>query len=394
MKLGTLLLRNAAISLSQLEAALRAQVLYGGRLGTNLVELGYLDVSTLAEYLAESLGAPLATQDMFDSVAPAVIEHFGAELARRYVAFPLGYLDDPPDGLAVAVVDPHDDAVLEQLSEDSGYPIAPYVAPELRIYYYLEKHYGITRKARYLRAGNPEASPPEHKERRRWQPASGIVIPPPVRIEPRNKPSVSQPAPKRGSKSRKQKPASRPRKSDLSYLDACNALDMAEHRDDIGDVLIQYTAGRFGAAVVFILRDANAIGWRVHTAPLAVTTAKTTANPAANECIEELSLPLGGVSVLQVAHDSGEIYRGDAQSAGRPVERELWSALGVTKPPKDMLVVPVLLRQRVVNLIYAHGMGGGPVDDTAAKKLAELAKRASRAYARLIQAAKLAAHTD
>ena len=37
MKLGTLLLRNAAISLSQLESALRTQVLYGGRLGTNLV---------------------------------------------------------------------------------------------------------------------------------------------------------------------------------------------------------------------------------------------------------------------------------------------------------------------------------------------------------------------
>jgi hypothetical protein len=44
MKLGTLLLRNAAIGLAQLEAALRNQVLYGGRLGTNLVELGFIDL--------------------------------------------------------------------------------------------------------------------------------------------------------------------------------------------------------------------------------------------------------------------------------------------------------------------------------------------------------------
>ena len=47
MKLGTLLLRNAAIGLAQLEAALRNQVLYGGRLGTNLVELGFIDLEML-----------------------------------------------------------------------------------------------------------------------------------------------------------------------------------------------------------------------------------------------------------------------------------------------------------------------------------------------------------
>ena len=39
MRLGTMLLRDAVITLTQLEQALRAQVLTGGRLGTNLVEL-------------------------------------------------------------------------------------------------------------------------------------------------------------------------------------------------------------------------------------------------------------------------------------------------------------------------------------------------------------------
>ena len=34
MKLGTLLLRHAVIGVTQLEAALRNQVIYGGRLGT------------------------------------------------------------------------------------------------------------------------------------------------------------------------------------------------------------------------------------------------------------------------------------------------------------------------------------------------------------------------
>ncbi|HEY0193109.1 MAG TPA: hypothetical protein VGC42_18455, partial [Kofleriaceae bacterium] len=71
MKLGTLLLRNAAIGLSQLEAALRNQVLYGGRLGTNLVELGYLDLEMLSVYLAELSGFPIATPTLLDQADPA-----------------------------------------------------------------------------------------------------------------------------------------------------------------------------------------------------------------------------------------------------------------------------------------------------------------------------------
>ena len=39
--------RDAVIGLSQLEEALKAQILYGGRLGTNLVELSLLDLDTL-----------------------------------------------------------------------------------------------------------------------------------------------------------------------------------------------------------------------------------------------------------------------------------------------------------------------------------------------------------
>ena len=67
MKLGTLLLRNAAIGLSQLEAALRNQVLYGGRLGTNLVELGFVDLEVLSGYLAEMSGQPVATPTLLDA---------------------------------------------------------------------------------------------------------------------------------------------------------------------------------------------------------------------------------------------------------------------------------------------------------------------------------------
>src|SRR5262252_857439 len=100
MKLGTLLLRNAAIGLSQLEAALRNQVLYGGRLGTNLVELGYIDLELLSAYLAELSGFPIATPILLDQVDAGLVQQLGVEDAHRLRAIPLGYLGDGTDHIA------------------------------------------------------------------------------------------------------------------------------------------------------------------------------------------------------------------------------------------------------------------------------------------------------
>lgn len=402
MKLGTLLLRNDVISLSQLENALRTQVLYGGKLGTNLVELGYIDLGTLAEYLAEILGVPLATQEMFESVSEDVISDFSAALARRYEAFPLGYLSEQPGSLAVAFANPRDPEALARLAEDVGSPIFAHVAPELRIYYYLEKHYGITRKARFVRVGSLVPVPESVGERRRMQPAGGIVTPPVVRVEPRSKAaskstSTHGPGASRAAGASTSRAGSQPGKAPgaragsersaapagteppRSYREACAAVDQAANRDAIGDALIQYMRGRFEAAVVFLIRDGNALGWRLHNA-----------NPDRDTYpIEELSLPLGGISVLQTAYDSGQIYRGKSPSAGKPVERQLWEVLGTHPEPEEVVVVPIMVKQRAVNLLYVHAPGGGPIDDTSLKKLAELGKRAARSYTRLIQAAKV-----
>ena len=92
MKLGTLLLRNAAIGLSQLEAALRNQVLYGGRLGTNLVELGFIDLELLSTYLAELTGFPIATPSLLDEADKGLLDKLGSDEAHRLRAVPLGYV--------------------------------------------------------------------------------------------------------------------------------------------------------------------------------------------------------------------------------------------------------------------------------------------------------------
>jgi hypothetical protein len=385
MKLGTSLLRDAIISLNQLEAALRTQVLYGGRLGTNLVELGFVDLDTLSEHLAALYDIPGAAQSMFEQVSDEALSAFGAERARDHVAFPLGPAPDAPDRLAVALLNPADADTLAALERELGRPIAPYVAPELRILYYLEKRYGVSRKARFVRPGTRRDLPREVKERRRQQPPSGIEMPPAIRLQP--KPGDKERAKRRTSK-RMQAVKAPPELSSvgadgelLSYQEARDRIDEAEHRDVIGDTLVAFAHGRFEVAVIFLLRDANALGWRVHSS----------LERSSQAAVEALGLPLGGASVLQAAFDTGRPFRGGPQSVGRPIEKRLWTALGVPAPPREMLVVPIMVRRRVVNLIYTHGFRGGAIHDRAAGELIELASCASDAYLRLIQQAKRSA---
>ena len=56
MRIGELLLRANVIGVEQLARALRVQAVLGGKLGTNLVRLGYIDLETLARIAARLAG--------------------------------------------------------------------------------------------------------------------------------------------------------------------------------------------------------------------------------------------------------------------------------------------------------------------------------------------------
>ena len=359
MKLGTLLLRNAAIGLSQLEAALRNQVLYGGRLGTNLVELGYIDLEMLSSYLAELTGFPIATPTLLDDADGNLLAKLGPEEAHRLRAVPIGYLGAGTDTAAIAMVDPTDVGAIDALVSRLGARVSPYVVPELRALYYLEKHFGTPRRARFVRTAR--AGSEFGEERRRTQPAGGITMPPKLTVEPRR---------------RRPSQASDPRDvpTTLSYGGACERIDTASDREQIAEAFVEYAKGRCDALVVMLIRDGNAVGWKGYVAP----------PHRPRMPIEELSLPLGGASSLQAAHDTSALFVGRPPSPAKPVEHQLWTALGAEPIPVEVLVVPIVVKQRAVNLIYAHTLGGTP-PPFLITELNDLAQRAQVSYARLIR---------
>lgn len=373
MRLGTLLLRDAVIGLSQLEEALKAQILYGGRLGTNLVELGLLDLDTLGLYLAKVHGVPVATQARMEAADPGTVSRLGRDLAERHLAFPLGPEPLRPETIAIAMADPRQPDRIGDLQRALGTTIAPYAAAELRILYYLERHYQIERRPRFLRPADASA-PPIMSDRRRTQPSPSQVAPV-VRFEPRARRAETAPPP---SDVKPPGKASGPKLA--SYESARRAIATAQQRDQIADAWMNLADGRLGAALLFIVRGKAAIGWRGMGAD---------GKRLAGAAVERLAVPLSGSSVLQVCYDTARPHHGPSPAAGRPIERQIWETLGAGEPPEMMLVIPVIVGQRVVNLLYGHGAAGRTILDAHVRELTDLAGEVGTGYARLIQSARI-----
>ena len=73
--LGKYLLENGIVTAEQLEEALQSQVAFGGRLGTNLVELGYVSLEDLAVHLAAHAGIPVPPQEWLETPQIAALHN-------------------------------------------------------------------------------------------------------------------------------------------------------------------------------------------------------------------------------------------------------------------------------------------------------------------------------
>lgn len=150
--LGEILIREGKLSEPALAEALAAQGVLGGRIGTNLVELELISIQELGWYLALQLRVPEASPELFLASDPRLLERFPRELAGRLQVFPLRLEDRV---LHLAMVAPADLQQLDEVSFATGQRVKPYVAPELRMLFFLEQRYGFARDPRFLRVEAP-----------------------------------------------------------------------------------------------------------------------------------------------------------------------------------------------------------------------------------------------
>jgi len=145
-RLGVLLVRAGAVSEESVHRALAVQGFTGGRIGTLLLERGSVSEDDVGRALAEQHGCEYIPWRTLASLPPAVVAALPAKFAIRHSALPV----EVGEGFVrVALRDPSNLRILDELFFVTGKKIVPAAAPEVRIYQALEKCYGERRTPRF-----------------------------------------------------------------------------------------------------------------------------------------------------------------------------------------------------------------------------------------------------
>jgi len=407
MKLGEMLVRDGRLTEPQLEAALKYQARDGGRIGTVLFEHGLIDLEALTVYLGLELGIPIATGAMLERAKRAAVRLLQPAQAFKHKCVPLVVQDRQ---LIAAIEDPHDFATLEALSAITGYRVLPRVAPEVRIYYYIERYYGVARPARFVKFSDQ----PRGDEGAVDQ---GLPAPPLPGLPPAPAAPIAPPGPRPKLRSVKMKMFDDSEALELEAEDLIDTLDAddaaaaeaapvaeaptrrggttippivvptavapmqsdvamrtlatATDRNKIVEALLGFSAATFQAAVVFTVRDNMAFGW------------KAIGNLPGYANVEHILIPLEAPSIVQsaIASDTGVFHGPLAPST---VNSYFYKVLGCAEPTTVSAGV-IMIGKRVVNVLYGHGAELSPIQIGI---LQQVCKSAADAYTRLIAAKK------
>jgi hypothetical protein len=190
----------------QLEEAIQYQVLYGGRLGTNLYELGFITEERLQEALSRAHGVPAVALDV-RSIEREVIDAVPKKIVARHKVFPYRLKGKT---LTLLMVNPADHRAVADVGYSLGFIVKPLVVPEFRMIQLLRDYYEIDERWRYT-------------DTRRAEP-----------IAPKEAPDVKT---------------------------AADRIDAAVTRDEVVDGVLSLTLRFFRRVVFFIVREPWVLGW-------------------------------------------------------------------------------------------------------------------------------------
>jgi type IV pilus assembly protein PilB len=137
-KVGELLIEAGLIDDLQLKSSLAYQEQWGGRLGSILLRKGFVSEKELAGVISEQSGMPCVSLAETEMPSDEVLNMVKADIAKKFGIFPLGIEGKT---LAVAVSDPTDLEMLDDLSFTLGMRIKPVLAIDSEITRAIETNY-------------------------------------------------------------------------------------------------------------------------------------------------------------------------------------------------------------------------------------------------------------
>ena len=137
-RIGELLLKEKRITNDQLQAALEHQRQHGGKLGFNLVTLGFVKDDEITALLSKQYGVPSIALGAFE-IDPAIVKLLPGETAQKYQVVPLSRAGAT---LTIAMTDPTNVFAMDDIRFMTGYNVEPVVASEIAITDAILKYYG------------------------------------------------------------------------------------------------------------------------------------------------------------------------------------------------------------------------------------------------------------
>ncbi len=136
-RLGELLLQRDVITQDQLQHALAYQQREGGRLGRILSQLGFVSEAEIAQALGHKYGIPYVDLDQH-VIEPMVTRLIPLDMAQKHQIMPITKVDHT---LTVAVADPSDVFVVDDLTYMTGLSIKLMIAAESTIRRVIDRVY-------------------------------------------------------------------------------------------------------------------------------------------------------------------------------------------------------------------------------------------------------------
>jgi hypothetical protein len=384
-KLGQLLVARGWITVQQLTRALTTQQVVGGRLGTCLLEMDSISEDNLLKGLSEQHGVPTVSLDDLRGIPDEVIALLPDKLARRCRAVPFRVVGTRLD---VAMLEPRNLALQDEIAFASGKRVMVHVAHELRIVEALERYYREEASSRYSmlaerlnraryfweRDKQPEA-PKAADELARLPPLQSPALarpappqrpaPPAPKAEAPPAPaprrpsiqtvsmteeertalgSLSKPAPAQAASLQAAAPAAPPAMAPslpaLASIDEVEAAFTRTHeREEVARIALSFLARSYRRAALFQVAKDKVSAWMGQ-------------GELDLPIFQKFSISLDQPSLFLNLRNGSSLHFGPLPPM--PAHRELARAWG-GELPMDAVALPVRINDRVVAVLYADG---------------------------------------
>ena len=154
VRIGELLLKEKRITPAQLQEALNYQKTSGGKLGVNLVKLGFVKDEEITALLSKQYGVPSINLTQFE-IDPAIVKLIPAETAQKYQILPLSRSGAT---LTIAMTDPTNVFAMDDIKFMTGYNVEPVVASETGVAEAIARYYAAA------------AAPPPREPKKKREP--------------------------------------------------------------------------------------------------------------------------------------------------------------------------------------------------------------------------------